>query len=183
MADITVRPLTPGDWRLYREVRLAALADAPYAFGSTWSGEIAFPEEKWRERLARRNTFLAEDGGQPCGLVSVVPEGPEDPQGPGTGMLVSMWVAPAARSRGAADLLVGAALSRADELGLTGLRLWVTEGNDPAERLYVRHGFTRTGAVQPVREGEDAREFEMARAATAAGDQRWRAGSARPGRG
>ncbi|GAA2932456.1 hypothetical protein GCM10020221_30280 [Streptomyces thioluteus] len=90
---------------------------------------------------------------------------------------------PAARSRGAADLLVGAALSRADELGLTGLRLWVTEGNDPAERLYVRHGFTRTGAVQPVREGEDAREFEMARAATAAGDQRWRAGSARPGRG
>ncbi|GAA0405669.1 GNAT family N-acetyltransferase [Streptomyces luteireticuli] len=157
MTDITVRLLPPEDWRLYRSVRLAALADAPYAFCSTWSGESAFPEEKWQERLAGRNTFLAEDDGRPCGLVSVLPGGPR------TAELVSMWVAPGARGRGAADLLVGAALAWAAGRDLTGLRLWVTEGNDPAERLYERHGFRRTGKVQSVREGEDSREFEMAR--------------------
>ncbi|KNB49646.1 GNAT family N-acetyltransferase [Streptomyces caatingaensis] len=158
MADITVRPLAPDEWRLYRTVRLAALADAPYAFCSTWAGEKAFTEETWRGRLARRGTFLAEDGGEPCGLVSVVPA-----ESAGDADLVSMWVAPSARGRGAAGLLVGAALARAAEEGFARLRLWVTEGNDPAERLYARHGFVRTGAVQSVREGEDAREFEMAR--------------------
>ncbi|MBH1936584.1 GNAT family N-acetyltransferase [Streptomyces sp. AV19] len=160
MTDITVRPTGPEEWRLYRSVRLAALADAPYAFCSTWSGENAFPEERWRERLTRRNTFLAEDaedGGRPCGLVSVLPEEPRRAE------LVSMWVAPGARGRGAADLLVEAALAWADGHGRPEVRLWVTEGNEPAERLYARHGFRRTGEWQSVREGEDTREFAMVR--------------------
>jgi hypothetical protein len=39
--------------------------------------------------------------------------------------------------------------------------LWVTDGNAGAERLYARHGFTRTGAAQDVRPGH--LEYEMAR--------------------
>ena len=45
--------LNPGDWWLWRELRLAALAEAPAAFSSTlaeWSG-AGDTEQRWRARL------------------------------------------------------------------------------------------------------------------------------------
>ncbi|MDL4820589.1 GNAT family N-acetyltransferase [Actinomadura opuntiae] len=150
----TVRLLEVEDWSLYRSVRLASLADAPEAFCSTLAREEAFAPEVWRERVAARNTYLAETEDGPGGVVAVVPG--ED----GAAELVGMWVAPAARGRGVGDLLVRAALDWTAERGLSELRLWVVEGNSRAERLYARHGFARTGVTQPHRPGE--KQFEMA---------------------
>ena len=45
--------VTPEAWRTWRELRLAALAEAPYAFTSRladWQGE-GDREDRWRERL------------------------------------------------------------------------------------------------------------------------------------
>jgi ribosomal protein S18 acetylase RimI-like enzyme len=142
MTTISVRPLEVEDWVLYRAVRLAALADAPEAFGSTLGREQAFTEDRWRERLAKRNQFVAEDGGETCGLIGVIPVGP------GIAELVSMWVRPTTRGRGVGDLLVLAALRWASDHAFPKVQLWVAEGNDHAERLYARHGFHRTGPVQ-----------------------------------
>lgn len=153
----TVRLLDVKDWRLYRSLRLTALTDAPEAFGSTLDRETAFTGQVWRQRLAARNTFAAEIDGRPCGLVAVIPAGQEAAE------LVGMWVGPDARGSGAGDLLVRAVLAWADERGLPEVRLWVAEGNHRAERLYARNGFRRTGATQPIRAGEDTREFAMAR--------------------
>ncbi|MEU7636759.1 MULTISPECIES: GNAT family N-acetyltransferase [unclassified Streptomyces] len=157
MTTISVRPLTAEDWPLYRAVRLAALAQAPEAFGSTLEHEQAFTDDRWRERLTLRNQFVAEDGAEACGLIGIVPVGP------GLAELVSMWVRPDARGRGVADHLVLAVLRWADDHGFPQVRLWVAQGNDRAERLYARHGFQRTGLVEPVREGEPQLEFAMAR--------------------
>ncbi|MGI5337099.1 N-acetyltransferase family protein [Streptomyces sp. CA-181903] len=157
MPQTTIRPLRPDDWRLYRSVRLAALADAPEAFGSTWAREQAFPEETWRERLSRRNTFLAERDGAPCGLASVLLTDPRSAE------LVSFWVTPAARGSGTADLLLDTALTYAAAHARTELRLWVAAGNDRAERFYRRRGFTRTGESQPVRPDEPGLEYAMTR--------------------
>ena len=132
--------LDEADWALYRRVRLAALADAPEAFGSTLAREEAFTDIRWRERLTGGGTFLAEGPDGPRGLVGVLPD-----RAAGTGHLVSMWVAPTARGTGTADRLVTFALERAAEWGLTAVHLDVAEGNEAAERLYARHGFARTG--------------------------------------
>ncbi|MBW1603154.1 GNAT family N-acetyltransferase [Streptomyces sp. JJ66] len=159
MRQISVRVVEPGEWRVYRDVRLAALGEAPYAFGSTLAREQAFTEERWRGRLEPRTTFVVERAGQVCGLAGVLPGERAE--------LVSMWVAPQGRGSGAADALVGAALARAAELGARYVGLWVAEGNARAERLYARHGFERTGEAQLIRAGEVAREFAMIRPAPA----------------
>src|ERR1035438_2266292 len=41
------------DWREYREIRLAALKDAPSAFASTWQEEASLTASQWMERAQR----------------------------------------------------------------------------------------------------------------------------------
>ena len=56
---IELRVLTPDDWRTWRRLRLAALAEAPYAFGSRladWQGD-GDREERWRARLGIPGSF------------------------------------------------------------------------------------------------------------------------------
>ncbi|ARF59861.1 GNAT family N-acetyltransferase [Streptomyces gilvosporeus] len=162
MTALTVRTLDPDDWRLCRAVRIAALTDAPEAFGSTLSHEESLSEERWRLRLAGRSQFLAEEDGAPCGLVGVVPVGPRAAD------LISMWVRPASRGTGAADLLVRAALGWADEHGFAEVRLRVIEGNGAAERLYARHGFRREAASGSAEAPGADGEFTMVRVRPAA---------------
>ena len=70
----SVRPITPQDVTVYRDVRLRALQDTPSAFGSTYQRESRFTEEEWIARAARMNAeegvgFLAMEGGAACGVV------------------------------------------------------------------------------------------------------------------
>lgn len=74
-----MRVLTPDDWRAWRQLRLAALAEAPDAFGSRladWQGD-GDREERWRARLGIPGSFnvVAVLDGEPAGLASGVPAG------------------------------------------------------------------------------------------------------------
>ncbi len=149
-----LRRLGPADRDLLRTVRLRALADAPSAFGSTLAREAAYTDADWDGRLATPGaaTFVAvDDDGTPVGIVTGVP----DPAAPGRADLFGLWVDPVARRSGVGDGLLGHLLAWAGDRGLDRVRLCVTEGNDAAERLYARHGFTRTGCAE-VR-GRDGR--------------------------
>jgi GNAT superfamily N-acetyltransferase len=157
LPSTSVRLLTPDDWSIFREVRLAALLDAPYAFGSTYDREVEAAEESWRARLAGRAQFVAELDGKVVGTAGGVREDDENAQ------LVSMWVAPQARGKGAGDGLMKAVDDWAREGGFETLVLWVTEGNRRAEALYARWGFTRTGVTKPVRHDSSRMEYQMRR--------------------
>jgi GNAT superfamily N-acetyltransferase len=137
---------------------LAALKEAPDAFGSTYESEAGAGDESWRERLADRTRFVAEIDGEPAGIVSGGESGAE-----GTAAITTMWVDPRFRRRGVGDLLVKSVLVWAQSTGYSRVVLWVTEGNDKAERLYERNGFARTGQVSLVRAGEDRIEYQMGR--------------------
>ena len=163
---ILVREVTADDWELMRDVRLAALSEAPYAFGSTHAREAAFTEEKWRGRLSERSvTFFAheepDDGEpadrEPAGLAGVYVED-------GAADLVSMWVRPSARGRRVGEALVEAAAAWAKAHLFGTLYLWVTESNAPARRLYERCGFTPTGESQPLPSDPALPEIRMSRA-------------------
>lgn len=144
---------------MFRGIRLASLKDAPYAFGSTYEREIAADEADWRTRLGSRAQFVAELAGEDgvAGTAGGITSGD------GSAALISMWVRPASRGKGAGDALVEAVLEWARAEGHPAVRLWVTNGNEAAERLYARHGFARTGAVQPVFPDQPRMELEMIR--------------------
>lgn len=159
MARIELDRLTVDDWRTYRDIRLEALVDAPYAFSSTHEVERTRTERDWRERLRNRTQFVVAIDGVAAGTVAGRLEA-----GPGVAELISMWVRPEARQHGLGSLLVQAVIDWAREQRCTVLKLWVSDGNRAAERLYARHGFVRTGETQPIRPTEpDRLEFAMAR--------------------
>jgi ribosomal protein S18 acetylase RimI-like enzyme len=149
MASMIVKGVTAQDWRQLREARLAALAEAPYAFASTLAREEAFSDETWRERASSGQTFAAWADGAITGLASGFPE----ETGPGW-HLVGMWVSPACRGQGIADRLVGAVCDLARQAGAASVTLWVTDANDRARSFYRRLGFESTGQRQLLRPGE-----------------------------
>ncbi|MEV3961292.1 GNAT family N-acetyltransferase [Nocardia sp. NPDC050193] len=112
-------------------------------------------EPQWREWTARRDPFFgAGSGSRPAGSAGaiVTPAGPE---------LVSVWTAPRARRTGVSDGLVRAVIEWATQAGHRSLRLWVLDGNRPAEQLYLRHGFLPTGASKPCAADAPHPENEM----------------------
>ncbi|MGW3630363.1 N-acetyltransferase family protein [Streptomyces sp. NPDC005122] len=141
---LELRTLTSDDWPLWRELRLAALAEAPYAFGSTladWQGS-GDREERWRGRLSipGARDLVALLDGLPAGMVSAVPgEDAENLE------LISLWVDPTARGRSVGEYLIQAVVRWGAERGARTLRLSVMPGNRRAIALYERHGFTDTG--------------------------------------
>lgn len=151
-----VRRITTRDATNLKSLRLAALEDAPSAFGSSYAAEAKRPDAEWSDRATAgshgsdRATFLARlDGefdGEFVGLVGGYRAEPSSP----VVELVSMWVAPHARRRGVAAVLVDAVRAWAVDTNATTISLWVTSGNTPAELLYSSIGFVATGEVQPL---------------------------------
>lgn len=154
-----VREVTNDDWEIMRDVRLAALREAPYAFSSTYAREVAFTEAQWRARISARSvTFFgyASPAAEPAGLAGVlVTDGEAD--------LVSMWVRPPARGSGIGEALIATAAGWTAARGHAALSLWVTETNGPARRLYERCGFTPTGDRQPLPSDRSLMEIRMLR--------------------
>ena len=137
-------------------MRLAALKEAPYAFGSTYAREVRAPEVAWRRGLESRTRFVAERDGEVVGTVSGGPG-----KGPAASAVTAMWVDPRFRRQGVGDVLLATVLDWARSHRYSEVFLWVTDGNENAERLYVRHGFVRTGESEEVRPGQ--LEFELTR--------------------
>jgi RimJ/RimL family protein N-acetyltransferase len=149
--SVCLRVLTPGDWRLFREVRLESLREAAYAFGSTlddWQGAND-TEARWRQRLTSVPfNVVAFFDGTPAGLV-----GATHPDAAGASELISMWVAPHARGKGVADALVAAVIAWTAERSVTSISLDVVEDNARARAFYRRQGFVERGHVRDSRSG------------------------------
>lgn len=151
----TVRTLQPADWPMYRDLRLGALAEAPYAFGSTYAEESQRADDVWAARLAapaqdafrRACPLVAELDGAPVGLTWIkLDDAGSDAR---TASLYQVWVAPRARGLGVGAALLDAAVAWARDVRATAVNLDVTVGNGAAERLYLRAGFVPVGAPVP----------------------------------
>ena len=155
---IAIRRLDPSSWTVYREVRLAALADSPAAFGSTLKQASRRTDAEWRACLLDRVNFVAFDGVRPVGLVSGIAGGAE----PDRAELISMWVAPGYRRQSVGERLVREVVGWAREEGYPYLALSVVDENHAARALYERLGFAPTGATFPYPNDGARCEIELA---------------------
>jgi len=133
------------DWPLWRNLRLEALGEAPYAFSSTladWQGE-GDTEQRWRARLtAVPLNLLVYLNGKAAGMVSATTADQAR-----TIELISMWVSPFARGQSVGDSLVAAVIAWARVQGAANIALAVVATNAHAISLYRRHGFVDAGAI------------------------------------
>ncbi len=159
-----VRRIRPQDGLLFRTLRLRALEDAPTAFATTLAQGLAFPEQAWHDRAADNAVsdtiamFFAEYEGHVVGMAGGFLE-----TGDPTPSLISMWVAPEVRGRGAGEALIDAVTVWAWERGAGRLQLWVTETNAPAIALYRRAEFLERPERQPLPSDPTLNEQRMER--------------------
>lgn len=134
-----IRHTTEDDWATLKDLRLAALHDAPTAFGVTHASAAANSETQWRDRAAARGpaTYLLAfaDDGTPVGMVGGVVSDAQEFN------LIAMWVRPQQRGGAAAAALVEAMKAHAQARGHQRVVLDVAPDNARAAAFYIKRGF------------------------------------------
>lgn len=134
-----IRSTTESDWETLKEVRLAALHDAPTAFSLGRATAAAYTEAQWRDRASGRTQveyLLAFVDGSAVGMTGgFLSLGLEF-------TLIGMWVAPSHRGAGVAASLVDSMKARALALGHDRIVLDVSPDNGRAVALYLKQGFS-----------------------------------------
>jgi ribosomal protein S18 acetylase RimI-like enzyme len=151
-ADVRVVRLDASHAGRYRDLMLRAYAQAPDAFTSTPEEREREPESWWVKRIADPAgsgvAFGGFAGEELVGTVAL--EFSAKPKTRHKAHLIGMFVAPEARGRGAARLLLEAALAFCrTRVEVTSVTLTVTQGNEPALALYRAAGFRAFG-VEPM---------------------------------
>lgn len=160
MTAVEIVRIGPDQWRLFRDLRLRALHEAPAAFGSRYEDWLDASEERWRDRLETvpLNVVACRAGAQ-VGMAS----GALDDEGGAE--LISMWVDPSARGSGVAAALIEAVVAWADAAGRT-TYLMVRSDNARAIAAYTHAGFQDLG-IPPGQSPDDPPENRMVRPRTA----------------
>jgi ribosomal protein S18 acetylase RimI-like enzyme len=154
--EVQVRRLMPEDAADYRAIRLAALKQAPEAFGSTYAAEADRPLAAFAERLTSAAVFGAFVDGRIAGLmVFRQADGAKDAH---KAHLYGVFVAPEARGAGVGDALLSAVIAYGRD-HVEQILLAVVADNTAAIRLYERHGFVTYG-VEPRALKSDGRYFD-----------------------
>lgn len=144
---MTVLPTTEAHWPQLKATRLAALLDAPTAFGVTHAQSSANTEDDWRAHAAGRKGiafFLAWDGDDAVGIGGGVAGGD------GRYQLIAMWVRQDHRGSGVAAQLVDAVKAHAVAAGHARVVLDVSPDNVPAARFYRKQGFVFLPQWEPL---------------------------------
>jgi ribosomal-protein-alanine N-acetyltransferase len=133
------------------EIESELFEDDAWSEGMFWS-ELA-------ERSTRRYLVEDDDAGILCAYAGLCAYAPHE------AYVQTIAVAPDAQRRGIGDTLVTELIAESVRRGCPHLDLEVRADNDPAIRLYERHGFTRIGLRRGYYQPSNADAVVMRRAA------------------
>lgn len=140
-----VRPLEPGEGRIFAAIRCAALRTDPTSFAAHISDYATTTDAEWETLLAVRTAFVAFDGDRPVGLASLIPE--HMSRLAHRAAVTNVFVAPEYRGQGVADVLFDALEKDARGRGIVQIELAVNADAPAALRFYARRGYTQIGRI------------------------------------
>lgn len=141
---LKIRRIQIGEADLFRQIRLAALQDAPYAFPTTYDSAMQRSVESWSEQADRtalgadRASFLAFSNDTPVGMAALY----RHEENVKTGKLLQVWVHPDYRGSSVAWDLMDAIFKWAGENDFDRIIAGVTGGNARALKFYIHYGFS-----------------------------------------
>ena len=142
-----IRTTEDRDWLILKEIRLAALLDAPTAFGVSYQTAITNSDEQWKQRASSTTQpkfWLAFNEDKGIGMIGA---GVDQT---GRYNLIAMWVKPESRGLGVAECLVNAVKSDSIERGFKQIFLDVSPNNLRASRFYRKQGFVFIDEEKPL---------------------------------
>jgi GNAT superfamily N-acetyltransferase len=159
---VAVRWARSEEWRELRELRLHALADAPYAFETTLAQADAWTDDQWRDRFDDREDRLTlveeSEGGALVGMAFGL-----HGDGADVAYLAGMFVAAPDRGRGIGSRLVAGVEAWAREVGASRVELEVNPAADAAAHFYKRCGYRPTGITRPMTSRPDITVIELSK--------------------
>ncbi len=164
-----LRRIQTGEAHLFKQMRLASLRDAPYAFSSTYESALQRSTKSWREQAdstaqgSDRATFIAFSDDAPIGIAALY----RLPDEPDSGEVLQVWVAPEYRGTGVARDLMDAIFKWAGDNSFRAIIVRITNENTRALRFYRKCGFAFTNetSLDSAHETTLVREIESARLA------------------
>ena len=145
MTSITIRALAATDVEAYRELRLAALAISPEAFGSSYEEEARLSMDSFRAHVVSDGPsviFGALAGSQLVGMAGFMAN--ERLKRRHRGTLWGVFLMPEWRGRGLGGRLVARVIEHATAHVLI-LQASVVTTNQSARQVYARLGFVPYG--------------------------------------
>ena len=142
--NVEIPPLE--QWTRVRDVRLAALAANPEAFGSTLELESDQPEAMWRERMQASTFCVASVDGLDVGVMFI-----EDVDGDfgATCWIGGCWVAAEVRGQGVMRAFMDFVDAQAPKRNWAVQGLGVWQDNYSAITAYEHLGFVAVGEPNP----------------------------------
>jgi len=126
------------DWSVFQSLRLNALQEHPEAFGSSYEEEFIMSADSFKEAYKKCDIFGAFIDDALVGCAGFFIQSPLKMCH--RGVLSSMYVVPAYRNQGIANLLVKTIIDHAKQHVLQ-LHATVVTSNQSAFNLYERNGF------------------------------------------
>jgi len=141
---ISIRRLRVGEAELYKQLRLASLQEAPYAFSSSYNSAVSRSAQSWREQAdgtahgSDRATFVALSDDLAVGIAALY----RHPKESDTGEILQVWVTPEFRGKGVALSLLSSIFEWACRNDFRCIIATITKTNTRARRFYEKCGFS-----------------------------------------
>ena len=146
-----IRRIQVGETDLYKQIRLMALKEAPYAFTSTYESANQRSDESWREQVessalgSDRATFIAFSDHVPIGIAALY----RDKENGDTGELLQVWVHPEFRGTTVIWDLMDTIFQWAAENNYRQVIAGVAKENARASKFYAKYGFLEMDETSP----------------------------------